>query len=80
MNKMLRHLVDRGEPIGIYFDDITVGGDTEEHHFQLGTSLVSVSDRCQRTPCCEKHQEEEGSLLDEPSGLGSFAELMIFRE
>ena len=25
MNKMLRHLVDRGEPIGIYFEDITVG-------------------------------------------------------
>jgi len=47
MNRLLRHLVDRGEPLGIYFDDITVGGKTVDHHFQLLEEVLQVlQDNC----------------------------------
>jgi Reverse transcriptase (RNA-dependent DNA polymerase) len=42
MNLLLGHMVRRGSPIGIYFDNITIGGKTVEEHFQLLEEVLQV--------------------------------------
>ena len=66
MNKLLRHLVDRGEPIGIYFDDITVGGETEEHHFQLLEEVLAILE----TNCITLSTSKASFLQHEAKILG----------